>query len=190
MTTVILDMAMSLDGFTADRDGASLYPIDELRGTESLDELMQRAGAIVMGRRTYDMAGGDFTGYEYRVPIVVLTHHRPQTPAKGLTFTFVTDGPQSAVRQAKAAADGKDVVVVGGPNVAQQLLRHRLLDEIRIRLVPVLLGDGLRLFDHLDHGRIQLEPAPVRKAEHTINLRFGMAMDRPAGSPPSKGQSS
>ena len=128
-----------------------------------------------MGGRTYDMAHGDFTGYEYQVPIFVLTHQKPQTPAKGLSFTFVTEGPEDAVRQARATAGGKDVIVVGGPNLAQQTIRNGLLNEIRIRHVPVLLGDGLRLFDHLDHGRVELEHAPLAKAKGVVNLLFRVA---------------
>lgn len=189
MSSVILDMAMSLDGFAADRDSVSLYPIDDLRGIEALYKLIERAGAAVMGRRSYDMARGDFTGYEHQQPIFVLTHQPPQTPARGLTFTFVTDSPESAVRQAKAAAGGKDVVVIG-PSVAQQMLRHGLLDEIWIRLVPVLLGDGLRLFDHLDYGRIRLEPAAANNTRGITNLRFGVPIRTPAGTPATKGHSS
>jgi dihydrofolate reductase len=72
MGIVLLDMAMSLDGFVADQHGNALYPIDELQNTEALDELIETTGAVVMGRRAYDMAEGDFTGYEYQVPVFVL----------------------------------------------------------------------------------------------------------------------
>src|SRR5215217_6187636 len=72
MGIVLLDMAMSLDGFVADQHGNALYPIDELRNTEALDELIETTGAVVMGRRAYDMAEGDFTEYEYQVPVFVL----------------------------------------------------------------------------------------------------------------------
>src|SRR3712207_4040060 len=128
MGIVLLDMAMSLDGFAADQHGNALYPIDELHNTEALDELIETTGAVVMGRGAYDMAGGDFTDYEYQVPVFVLTHDVPEKAAKGLTFTFVTDGIESAVEQAKAAAGEKNVTVIGGANSAQQCIRAGVLD--------------------------------------------------------------
>lgn len=173
---VLLDMAISLDGFTADRAGNSLYPIEELRGTAGLDELIETTGAVVMGRRAYDMAKGDFTGYEYQVPIFVLTHHVPEKAAQGengrLTFTFITDGVESAVEKAKAAAGGKNVTVIGGVNAAQQCLKAGLLDEVQIRLMPVLLGEGLRLFEHLGDEQIQLERIRVVELPTRTDMRF------------------
>src|SRR5215216_6786839 len=117
MGIVLLDMAMSLDGFVADQHGNALYPIDELQNTEALDELIRSTGAVVMGRRAYDMAEGDFTGYEFQAPIFVITHEAPDKVAKGenerLTFTFVTDGIERAVEMARAAAGERDVTLVG-----------------------------------------------------------------------------
>jgi dihydrofolate reductase len=74
-----------------------------------------------------------------------------------LTFTFVTDGIESAIEKAKAAAGGKNVTVIGGANTAQQLIRAGLLDEIQIGIMPVLLGEGLRFFEHLGTEHIELE---------------------------------
>ena len=172
MGIVLLDMAMSLDGFVAYQHGNALYPIDKLRKTEALVELIETTGAVVMGRRPYDMAEGDFTGYEYQVPVFVLTHDVPETAAKGLTFTFVTDGIESAVEQAKAAAGEKNVTVIGGANTAQQCITAGLLDEIQIRLMPVLLGEGLRLFEHLGTERIELEQTRVREFPTRTDIRF------------------
>jgi len=161
---VHLGTTMSLDGFIADRNGsvARLYPdLGQLRETELLTEWVEMTGAVVMGKRAYEMGGGDFTGYEFQVPIFVVTHEVPGQPPKGqnenLSITFVTDGIESAIRQAKAAAGGKRVTVVGGANTAQQLIRAGLVDEIEIGIVPVLLGDGLRFFDHLGTEPIELE---------------------------------
>src|SRR5207248_9116046 len=102
---------MSLDGFMNDRHGdvSRLYPdVEALRRTEMLQEEIRTTGAVVMGRRAYDMAEGDLTDYEYQVPIFVLTHHLPAKVAKGqnaqLTVTFVTAGIQRAIEQAQAAA--------------------------------------------------------------------------------------
>ena len=111
MGNVIIGATMSLDWFMNDRNGdvSRLYPdLEALRRTEMLQEEIQTTGAVVMGRRAYDMAEGDLTDYEYQVPIFVLTHHIPEKMAKGqndqLTVTFVTDGIESAIEKAKAAA--------------------------------------------------------------------------------------
>jgi len=169
MGNVIFGMTMSLDGFINDRNGsvARLYPdLEGLGNTESLQEAMRTTGAVIMGRRSYDMGNGDFTGYEFQNPIFVVTHHVPEKAAKGenenLKFTFVTDGVESAIRQAKAAAAGKNVTVVGGVSIAQQLIEAGLVDELQIDIMPVLLGGGLRLFDQL--GR-QVELATTKVAQ-------------------------
>ena len=78
-----------------------------------------------------------------------------------MSFTFVTDGVESLIRQAKAAAGDKNVVIVGGANVIQQCLKAGLIDELQIDISPVLLGDGLRLFEHLENENIQLEKVKV-----------------------------
>jgi dihydrofolate reductase len=111
MGEVIVGATLSLDGFMNDRHGdvGRLYPdLEALRKTEMLQEEIRTTGAVVMGRRAYDMAEGDLTDYEYQVPIFVLTHHLPEKVAKGendqLTLTFVTGGIESALEKAKAAA--------------------------------------------------------------------------------------
>lgn len=164
MPKVILGMTISLDGFVNDRNGsvARLYSdFAELRESESLQESIRTTGAVVMGRRSYDMGEGDFTDYEFQTPIFVVTHHPPAQVASGendkLSFTFVTDGVERAVELARAATGDKDVAVVGGPDIAQQVLRAGLVDELQISIMPVLLGEGLRLFDRLGHEPIELE---------------------------------
>src|SRR5690348_10798470 len=123
MANVIVGATMSLDGFMSDRNGvvSRLYPdFEALHGTEMLREEIRTTGAVVMGRHAYDMAAGDFTGYEYQTPIFVLTHHVPEQVAIGrndrLTITYVTNGIVSTIAKAKAAAGGKHVMVVGGAN--------------------------------------------------------------------------
>ncbi|WP_227357109.1 dihydrofolate reductase family protein [Haladaptatus salinisoli] len=155
--TVITGMTMSLDGFVADRDGdaSPLYPdLTAFDDNEILQESIDSTGAVVMGRGAYEMAEGDLTGYEYQVPIFVLTHHPPDEEPKGqseggLTVEFVTDGLERAIEKAKSAAGEKDVTVVGGADVTQQCLRTGLFDELHIALVPIFLGKGLRLFENL-----------------------------------------
>src|SRR5918994_7460868 len=127
---VIAGMTMSLDGFVADVDGNvdRLYAdFAELRGSSSMADAIAETGAVLMGRKTFEMGDPDsYVGeYEFQVPIFVLTHHPPQIPPKQddrLTFTFVRDGVASAVAQARAAAGDKVVQVVGGVNVIQLLL--------------------------------------------------------------------
>src|SRR5687768_7168487 len=120
MGKVILGMAMSLDGLINDRDGSvgCLYPdMDAMRESESLQEAMRTTGAVAMGRHSYDMAQGDYTGYEFQVPLFILTHDVPETVAKGandkLSFNFITDGVESLIEKAKAAAGDRNVMIVG-----------------------------------------------------------------------------
>src|SRR5437588_10859527 len=160
---VIVGASMSVDGFMNDRDGdvSRLYPdLQALRRTEMLQEEIRTTGAVVMGRRAYDMGEGDLTDYEFQVPIFVLTHHVPEQVAKGqneqLTVTFVTDGIERAIEKAKAAAGDKQVMVVGGANTAQQCLRAGLVDEIHIGIVPVLFGAALRFFEHHVNDQMEL----------------------------------
>lgn len=166
MGNVIGGMTMSLDGYIHDRSGsvAALYPdLREFRETEHLQLSMQNTGAVVMGRHSYDMVQGDFTGYEYQVPIFVVTHHPPEQAARGqnetLRITFV-DELKNAIQQAAEAAADKDVTVVGGASIIQQCLRAGYLDILDVGLMPVFLGGGLRLFEQMDDS-IQLEKISV-----------------------------
>ncbi len=183
MGKVLFGMTISLDGFVNDRNGdvSRLYPdLGALRQTEMLQEVIKTTGAVVMGRRAYDMAEGDFTDYEFQVPIFVLTHHVPEKVAQGenekLSFTFVTDGIESAIEQAKAAAGDKYVTVIGGADTAQQCIKKGLLDEIQIGIVPILLGGGLRLFEHLGKP-IELERMRVIESPGVTHLRFRVVKD-------------
>jgi dihydrofolate reductase len=165
-------MAHGLEGGTAGRD-------DEL-----IEESVARAGAVVMGRGMFgggDGAWGDepWEGWwgddpPFHKPVFVLTSHarEPLIMQGGTTFTFVTDGIESAVEQARAAAGERDVLVAGGASVVQQCLSAGLLDEIQIHLVPVLLRDGVRLFDQLGDAQIQLEPDRVLDSPGVTHLRW------------------
>jgi dihydrofolate reductase len=181
MGKVVIGMTMSLDGFVNDQSGSvgSLYSdFAELHNSELLQEQIKNTGAVVMGRRTYEMADDPDTyvdTYEFQVPIFVVTNHIPQkTPKQNgrLTFTFVTDGIERAIAQARAAADDKDVTVVGGANIIQQCLRLRLADELQVDIMPVLLGDGLRLFEHLRNHAISLEKIKVLETPIRTSLHF------------------
>ncbi len=154
MGKVIVGILMSLDGFINDAQGGlgALYPdMEAMREMDVMQEAMQATGAVVMGRRTFAMGDPDDYAdtYEFQVPIFVVTHTPPVKPPKQndrLTMTFVTDGADSALRQAKAAAGEKNVLVIGGRNVAQQCLRTGLVDEYHLQVHPIVLGSGKRLF--------------------------------------------
>lgn len=182
MAKVLVGMTVSLDGFVNDRGGGveRLYPdLEALRETEMLQDSIRATGAVVMGRRAYDMAGGDLTGYEYQVPIFVLTHQPPAQSARGgLKVTFVTDGIENAIAQAKQAAGDRDVTVVGGPSTMQQCISAGLADELHIGLVPLLLGGGLRLFDSVAADPIELEKISVQESPGRTDIRFRFVKGR------------
>lgn len=165
MANVIGGMTLSLDGFAADEhgDASALYPdLAALAQSEVLQEEIRSTGAIIMGRRSYAMADDpDFyaESYEYQVPIFVVTHVAPlQIPKSNdrLTIHFVTNGIESAVAQAKAAAGARNVLLIGA-TINRQCLNADLCDELHMGCVPVLLGNGLRLFDGVDATRFSLE---------------------------------
>ncbi len=179
MSRVIVGMTMSLDGFVSDRNGEvdRLYPdLEAMRQSEHLRAAIRSTGAVVMGRRSYEMGSGDFTGYEFQVPLFVLTHRVPEQGAKGandrLTFTFVTEGIERVVDLAKAAAGDRDVTVVGGAGTIRQCIEAGLADELHIDLRSVLLGDGLRLFDRSASPPIDLESIGVSESPGVTHLRY------------------
>lgn len=172
MATVLAGMTMSLDGFINDRTGnaAPLSPdFKELLAAPSFKQMVEQTGAVIMGRNTYEMAD-PFTwvndDYEFQVPLFVLTHTPPEKYPKGndkLSVTFVTDGIESAIAQAKRAAGDKMVQIIGGADTIQQSLNSGLCDELQIDIMPVLLGEGLRLFEHINTETIQLERISVEE---------------------------
>lgn len=187
------DISMSLDGFVAgpgddvDRLHEWVYGLESWRerhgyeGGEAgqdadvLAEAFDELGAIVMGRRMFDLAEGPWgDDPPFHMPAFVVTHRARDKVVKqgGTSFTFVTDGIESALEQARAAAGDKDVGVAGGASVAQQYLRAGLLDELQIHLVPVLLGGGIRLFDQLGDAQIELESTRVIESPQVTHLRF------------------
>jgi dihydrofolate reductase len=142
--------------------------------SEIVEESLRVTGAELMGRRMYSGGAGPWEddpnadGWwgddpPFGHPVFVLTHHarEPLEKQGGTTYTFVTDGIEAALEQARAAAGDKDVKVAGGAEVAQQYLNAGLLHEVQLHLVPVLLGGGVRLFDDLDASRVKLETTRV-----------------------------
>jgi dihydrofolate reductase len=177
MGKVVLDMSMSLDGFIAgpnDEDGGLHDYFFSPSGAtiEVIEEGFKTTGAIIMGRRSYEIGAKQdgFADNPYQAPTFILTHDVPERVAKGAeTFTFVTGGIESALNQAKAAAGDKDVVG-GGANIAQQYIKAGLVDEIQLHLVPVLLGEGIRLFDLPSAEPIELKITQVIGAPAVTHL--------------------
>ena len=131
---------------------------------------------MLMGRRTFDMAGDPDSyadSYELQVPIVVLTHTPPPVAPKSndrLSFTFVSDGVHAAVERAATAAGERAVTVVGGADLTRQLLAAGLVDQLRVDVMPVLLGGGRRLFEGI--GPLELEKIGVGEVGARTTLRF------------------
>ena len=200
MGKVITELSMSLDGFVAGPNDSPDNPMGDggmrlfqwynsgdtafpLPGTDMvfkisrasaglLQETWPTIGAMVAGRRMFDIAGAWSGNPPGGGPCFVVTHTVPQEWVKdGSPFTFVTDGVESAIRQAKKAAGDKNVAV-SSANIAQQCIKAGLLDEIQIDLVPVLLGGGVRLFDHLGTEPIELECTRVVDAPGVTHLIY------------------
>jgi dihydrofolate reductase len=166
MAKVILGVTISLDGFAEDVNGSvgTLYPdLDTLRDTEVLQESIHNTGSVVMAWKEFAMAEDPdwFAGnYEYQVPIFVFTDKTPKMHPKEtgrLTFTFVTDGIKSAVRQAKAVAGDKNVTIIGSASTTAQCIRAGLADELHIDIIPIFLKAGFRPFEDIRDKSIKLE---------------------------------
>jgi len=192
MGTVAISFSMSLDGFIAgphdevDRlfqwyfVGQTVRTVsagnqDFEMGTAAADrvEAASRAiGVLVTGRRTFDISGAWGGKHPLNVPIVVVTHRVPaEWDQPGSPFTFITDGVASAIRAAQKIAGDKGIAV-GAPSIAQQCLQAGLIDEINIDLVPVLLVEGLRLFDHLGSAKIELAASEVSLGTGITHLLY------------------
>ncbi len=172
MAKVLVGISMSLDGYVNDRNGSvgPLYPdFEAMHDLEPLQAAIRDTGAVVMGRHAFEMAENPdwYAGnYEFQVPIFVLTHTVPKKHPKetgSISFTFVTDGIESAIRQAKAAAGEKDVTIIGGASAIRQCLSARLADELEIDVMPVLLCGGQLLFEGMDIEPVHLERIQVNE---------------------------
>lgn len=191
MGKVILELSVSLDGFAAGANDGPENPLGEGgerlhdwmfgtvtdTGKKVAEEMFATAGAVVLGRRMYDL-GKQYWDPDpdtfHRLPVFVLTH-RGQDPVAdpgGSTFTFVTGGVEDAVARARAAAGAGDVVVGGGPRTARGFLAAGLLDELRIHLVHRLLGAGTRLFEAGTAGPDAFRATRVLEDAGVTHFRF------------------
>jgi dihydrofolate reductase len=195
MTRVTCNISVSVDGFVAGPSQSVDNPVGEggLRLHEwhfdpqgqdvaIVEEWQQSPGAYVMGRNMFAHGRGewdpDWKGWwgddpPYHAPVFVLTHYaRAPVPMEGgTTFHFVTDGVESAVDQAKAAADGKSVEIAGGASTVNACLRAGLVDELHLHISPVLLGAGERLFDGVP-DTLRLEPVQVVSSPGVTHVKY------------------
>jgi dihydrofolate reductase len=201
MGKVHADMSMSLDGFVAGPnagphnalgDGGHRiqqwqYDLESWRERQSREggqinqddevfkERSSRNGAYVMGRRMFDEGEVGWPDPPpFRAPVFVLTRHarEPWVRQGGTTFTFVTDGIESALDQARAAAGEKDIQIAGGADIVGQFIEAGMLDELQIHLAPVLLGNGVRLFEHTGPEHVELESTRVIDSPKVTHLRY------------------
>ena len=200
MGKVHVDITTSLDGFVAGPNDGLELPLGEngellhewvyglrawrephgLEGGETnqdseiLEESLADRGAVIVGRRMYDNARGWGDEPPFHMPVFVLTHEtrEPESKDGGTTFTFVTDGVQSAFEQAREAAGNKNILVAGGANTVQQFLQAGLVDEIQIHVAPLLLGGGVKLLDGLSADDVKLESTRVVESPAVTHLQY------------------
>jgi dihydrofolate reductase len=195
MSKVVSEISMSLDGFITGPNvhagnglgdgGERLHDwrFDAKTATDDAitNEIYASTGAVVLGKGMFDV------GFEpwgdpppFRMPVFVVTHEKrePLPMQGGTTYTFVTDGIEAALELARAAAGGKNVGVWGGANLIRQCLQAGLLDEMQIHLIPILLGDGIRLFEGLDPEGIELKRGSSIETPGATHLRFEVVKRR------------
>jgi dihydrofolate reductase len=189
VSKVTSEISMSLDGFIAGPNvrvgngmgdnGERLHDWRFDAKTEAddaiVEEIYASTGAVLMGKRMFDV------GFEpwgdpppFGMPVLIVTHEKrePLPMQGGTTYTFVSDGIEAALEQARAAAGDKNVGIWGGANIIQEYLKARLLDEMQIHLVPLLLGGGTRLFEDLGSDRIELRRTSSIETPGATHFRF------------------
>ncbi|MFA1819297.1 dihydrofolate reductase family protein [Virgibacillus oceani] len=198
MGKVILDISMSLDGFITGPNDNRKQPLGEggmaiqnwlfsgdqpsryndffrLSSTnrELFDSTIPNTGAMIVGRRTFDIVNGWEGNHPIKdVPVFVVTHEPPESYIEGNTkFVFVTGGIENAVKQAKEAANGKNVSI-GTASIAQQCIKVGVLEEMHLHVAPTLIGKGIRLFDHIGTEQIKLESQQVTDGTDVTHLKY------------------
>lgn len=191
MGKVVFDTSMSLDGFMAASNVSPEEPMGEDGerlhdwalgsdpvGSEVLARGVGSIGAVICGRRTYDLSlpwwGADGPTGAARLPVIVVSHSGDDASPEGGVYAFF-DGIEGGLARAREVAGGKDVTVMGGASIGQQFLRAGLVDELSIHLVPVLLGDGIRVFEGLGPGHVDLQTVEVLEGSAATHLRFRVA---------------
>lgn len=191
MSHVFLDISLSLDGFAAGPDISHEHPLgtngralhtwlfgrDGQQPTEAdrkaAQGMFSETGAFIIGRTTYDVGVPEWgDDGAFGMPCFVMTHRlRMQHVMGPTTFNFVNEGPQAALAKARAEAKGKAICIMGGATTARQFIEAGLLDELRIHIAPVLLGQGTRLFETLPEVA-HLRALPAVSSPLATHLRF------------------
>lgn len=189
MSRVCIDMSISLDGFVAGPNTSAENPLGEggerlhhwlfvnppdPKDTAVSKEQRDAVGAVVLGRRTFDVGVDIWGDVPYPVPCFVITHrpHAELTMTSG-TFTFITGGVVEAVEMAKAAAGTGSVQVMGGETV-QQVVGAGLVDDLQLNVVPLLMGRGVRMFDRLAADHVDLVRTRIIDSDQVTHLRFSV----------------
>jgi len=176
MAKMLYSVTMSLDGFIAGPGGDMSWLSDHLGPNPSIEKLVGEIGALLVGNRTF---GGDDPhrgtekegkafGGGWDGPQFVLTHRPPDRPVPGVTFV----GDLAAGVAAAKAAAGDGYVNILGASVARQCLEAGLLDEVLTCVAPVMIGDGVRLFDHPGGTNVRLERLSLTEVPHATNIRL------------------
>jgi len=186
MGKIVVDIAMSLDGFISGINVSPQLPMGDqgLRlhdwifdkktaiDVNMINEVMETSGAVIVGRHTYDVAIDE--AWEGRspfpMPALVISHYKAQRIVDG--FTFVTDGIEEALKQAKTIAGNKNIWIMGGANIIRQFIKAGLVDELEIHLAHILLGKGTRLFDDELTNVVELERIRSIESAAVTHVRF------------------
>ncbi|QTM98242.1 dihydrofolate reductase [Sediminibacillus dalangtanensis] len=198
MSQVVLNISMSLDGFIAGSNDSQQSPLGDdgdilhawmFSGDKTsevnpffklsqidrnvFDLAAKKTGAMIVGRRTYDIVKGWGGSHPLKkVPVFVLTNKIPKEYPKGSTpFTFITEGIEQAVEQAKRSAGTKDVSI-GTASIAQQCIQTGLLEAMDLHIAPVLLGKGVRLFDEIGQVTVRLKSTQVLEGTGVVHVKY------------------
>ena len=179
VVTTIWHVTMSVDGFIAGPDDSMEWAFGHGGASAMAEEVMDATGAILGGRRWYDVATAKYDGVDgiyggrWSGPVFVLTHR----PGDADDVTFVSDGIEDAIASARAAAAGRNLEIFGA-DIARQVIAAGMLDEIVIHVAPVLLGDGVRLYGDAHLGRVDLERTALAESGQLTDLRFSVRTSR------------
>ena len=191
MGKVLTHMTMSLDGYIADPEDRPLelfdwyeagevsvpsanenvkFDVDDESATV-LKDLTESPGALVSGRRLFDIAGGWNDSHPAGAPVVVVTHSPPADAAERWPKTTFVDGVEPAIARAREIAGDRDVTIASS-TVIQQALDLGLVDEVWVSLVPVLFGEGIPYFSKLDRGHVRLDDPEMVQGRRALHLKF------------------
>jgi dihydrofolate reductase len=202
MSKVIFDIAISLDGFIAGENRGPKNPlgdngpaihqwmykqkafwkhlnmtggeVDHGIETDLFNKILSRTGAYIMGKRMFEEGEANWPEDLFKLPVYVLTHEKrePWVQKGSTVFYFVNDGIHSALEKARADAKGKDVRLQGGANMIRQYLNAGLVDEFIVHIAPMIIGNGIRLFDNLDRKAFKVEIADVQHSALATHITY------------------